>query len=164
MITREYLSPCGSLMLGVSDSYVCLCDWIRGDRVERSLSRIDRHREGETLPDDNDLLDMAIVQLDEYFARTRRDFDLPLRPLGTEFQLHVWNALFSVDYGQTATYGDISIAVGQPASVRAVANAIGANSLSLFIPCHRIIGADGSLTGYAGGLEAKKYLLELERG
>lgn len=101
-------------------------------------------------------------QLDEYFAGRRRTFDIPCEPEGTDFQCAVWRAVAEVPYGATATYADIARAVGRPTAVRAVARAIGANPLIIIIPCHRIIGSDGSLTGYAGGLDKKRALLELE--
>jgi len=106
----------------------------------------------------------AILQLNEYFRGTRRVFDLKLHPKGTEFQKAVWKALASIPYGETRTYGDIAKAVGRPAAVRAVGLANGRNPLPIVIPCHRVIGKDGTLTGYGGGLAAKQTLLALEQG
>ncbi len=102
-------------------------------------------------------------QLDEYFAGRRTAFQLPLAPSGTPFQLRVWNALRDIPYGATRTYGEQARALGQPAAVRAVGAANGRNPIPIVIPCHRVIGGDGRLTGYAGGLEIKEHLLELER-
>ena len=104
------------------------------------------------------LLDAAESQLHEYFARTRRTFDLPLDPRGTAFELRVWAALRTIPYGETRSYG----AIGSPRAARAVGMANHRNPLPILIPCHRVIGADGSLTGYAGGLETKRRLLALE--
>ena len=131
-------------------------------RIEKTLRRIRKYLPSPVLEDNTDILVLAGRQLDEYFAGIRKEFDLPLLPLGTDFQLQVWDALMAVSYAQTASYKTIAEAVCRSSSVRAVANAIGANPLSILIPCHRIIGTDGTLTGYAGGLEAKRYLLELE--
>lgn len=103
-------------------------------------------------------------QLAEYFARTRRSFDLPLDPVGTEFQLAAWEALRAIPYGQTRSYGEQAHAIGRPKAVRAVGAANGRNPISIVVPCHRVIGASGSLTGFGGGLPAKRYLLELESG
>jgi methylated-DNA-[protein]-cysteine S-methyltransferase len=100
--------------------------------------------------------------LKEYFDGTRRHFDLPLGPRGTEFQLRVWEALTQIPYGQTRSYRDIALAIGKPTAVRAVGAANGRNPLPIVVPCHRVIGSDGSLTGFAGGLEAKTRLLQLE--
>lgn len=102
------------------------------------------------------------TQLAEYFAGARREFDLAVEPEGTEFQMAVWSALRDIPYGRTATYGEIAEAIGRPTAVRAVGGANNANRIPIVIPCHRVIGADGSLTGFGGGLEAKAHLLEVE--
>ena len=104
----------------------------------------------------------AVTQLEEYFGGERQDFDLKLNPRGTEFQLEVLEALTHIPYGHTATYQDIADRVGRPKAVRAVGAANGRNPLPIVIPCHRVIGSDGSLTGFGGGLAAKQYLLALE--
>ena len=101
-------------------------------------------------------------QLDEYFAGERKRFDLPLAPHGTDFQLAVRDALLEIPFGETRTYAEIAQAVGRPKAVRAVGTANGRNPIALIIPCHRVIGSNGSLTGFGGGLESKRYLLELE--
>ena len=103
-------------------------------------------------------------QLAAYFAGELEDFDLPLAPGGTPFQLQVWRALCAIPYGATASYGEIARAVGQPAAARAVGKANNRNPIAIVIPCHRVIGADGSLTGYGGGLDRKRHLLALEAG
>lgn len=111
-------------------------------------------------------VDRAAQQLGEWFAGEREHFDLPLAPVGTAFQRRVWAALVGVPYGETASYGDIAAAIGQPTATRAVGAANGRNPIPLIIPCHRIIGTDGSLTGYSGGggIETKRYLLDFEQG
>ena len=108
------------------------------------------------------VLASAVRQLNEYFAREREVFSIPLRPAGTPFQLRVWKALEEIPYGHTRTYLDIARALGVPAAVRAVGAANGRNPLPIFVPCHRVIGTSGSLTGYGGGLEVKLELLRLE--
>ena len=110
----------------------------------------------------NALTEQVFRQLDEYFAGTRRTFDVPFRLHGTPFQLAVWAALRQIPYGQTRSYKQIAEAIGRPAACRAVGMANNRNPLLLIIPCHRVIGADGSLTGYAGGLPMKQALLTLE--
>jgi methylated-DNA-[protein]-cysteine S-methyltransferase len=102
------------------------------------------------------------AQLAAYFAGELTEFDLPLAPRGSEFQLRVWNALLEIPYGETASYGQIAAAVGRPDAVRAVGATNGRNPIAVIIPCHRVIGADGALVGYGGGLERKRLLLELE--
>ncbi|MCU0371019.1 MAG: methylated-DNA--[protein]-cysteine S-methyltransferase [Bacteroidales bacterium] len=103
-----------------------------------------------------------VKQLDEYFSRDRKTFDLPLDLHGTDFQRRVWNELLHIPYGKTVTYKELALKLGDIAAIRAVAAANGANPVSIIIPCHRVIGSDGSLTGYAGGLWRKKWLLEHE--
>lgn len=112
--------------------------------------------------DASPLLDAAEAQLREYFAGARRTFDLPLAPHGTAFQQRVWAALRAIPYGETRTYGELAAAIGSPNASRAVGMANHRNPISIVIPCHRVIGANGTLTGYAGGLEVKRKLLALE--
>ena len=108
------------------------------------------------------ILKSAVKQLEGYFSGKRRKFNLALKPVGTEFQKEVWEALRSISYGETASYGDIAKQIGRPKAVRAVGAAIGKNPLSIMIPCHRVIGASGKLTGFAGGINTKAFLLNLE--
>jgi methylated-DNA-[protein]-cysteine S-methyltransferase len=104
----------------------------------------------------------VVEQLAEYFGGARRAFDLPLEPRGTKFQLELWAALSEVPYGETVSYGELAVQIGRPTAVRAVGLANGRNPFMIVYPCHRVIGADGTLTGYAGGLEVKRQLLALE--
>lgn len=104
----------------------------------------------------------AIEQLDAYFERKLRSFELNLRPKGTPFQLRVWEALRAIPYGETRSYSDVARTIGKPDAVRAVGTANGANPLPIVVPCHRVLGADGSLTGFGGGLRVKRFLLDLE--
>ena len=157
-----YDSPAGRLMVGVHGGSVCLCDWVTGQRIETTLRRINKFLPPSDTPDDMDLLENTRLQLHEYFSGIRSCFDLPVEAMGTAFQRRVWDALLQIPYGETSTYKDIALSVGSPRGVRAVASAIGTNPLSVIIPCHRVVGSDGSLTGYAGGLAAKKFLLQLE--
>lgn len=114
--------------------------------------------------DTHPVLRAAIEQLTAYFAGSLREFSLPLEITGTDFQMRVWRILRDIPYGETRSYRDLAISMGQPAAVRAVGAANGANPLPIVIPCHRVIGANGKLVGYGGGLALKKRLLELERG
>lgn len=110
------------------------------------------------------VLDLLRRELDEYFSGVRRAFSVPLAPVGTPFQRRVWTALRTVRYGTTTSYGVIATQIGSPAAVRAVGAANGANPIPIVVPCHRIIGANGSLTGFGGGLDRKRFLLDLESG
>jgi methylated-DNA-[protein]-cysteine S-methyltransferase len=111
----------------------------------------------------HDSVNNAITQLEEYFAGTRRDFELPLDLRGTEFQVAAWTALADIPYGHTASYGQQAASIGRPKAVRAIGGANGRNPVAIVLPCHRIVGADGSLTGFGGGIEVKKWLLDHEQ-
>lgn len=130
-----------------------------GPDESRSLADIQFLKEPETA-----LLEKAGSELIEYFQGKRKIFDLPLEPEGTEFQKKVWKALCTIPYGQTRSYGEIAAQIGNPKACRAVGGANNKNPVMIFIPCHRVIGADGSLVGFGGGLDAKKYMLNLEKG
>lgn len=118
---------------------------------------------GAYVLEETELLREAWRQLSAYFTEKRTVFFLPLEPEGTVFERSVWEALQAIPYGQTATYREIARSIGREHACRAVGRANGRNPISIFIPCHRVIGSDGSLTGYAGGLEVKRYLLALEQ-
>ena len=150
--TRIYNSPCGDLILGEAGSRLCLCNWTKEmhpGMVERRLRRLLNARFVEA---DGDVVTETARQLDEYFAGKRSVFDLPLLHTGTDFQKAVWNFLPVIRYGETMSYQALAEALDVPRAVRAVANAVGANALSIIVP-----------TGYAGGLNVKKYLLALEK-
>ena len=138
---QYYQSPCGELIVGSYDGKLCLCDW----QIEKRRAGIDKRLQGVLqAPYEvraSEVITKAVTQLDEYFARERTTFDIPLLFIGTDFQKRVWSELLKI---------------------RAVAGANGANPISIFVPCHRVIGSNHELTGYGGGLTAKKFLLELE--
>ena len=163
MITIEqYGSPCGTLELGSIGDKLCLCDWMSGGHHGRVCGRLAGLLGVEFGQGSSAVMEQAVMQLDEFFSGKRHEFDVPLLLAGTAFQKRVWSELLGIPYGHTVSYREIAGRLDAPESVRAVANAVGANALSIFIPCHRVIGSDGSLTGYAGGLQAKRMLLELE--
>ncbi|MEM7385298.1 MAG: methylated-DNA--[protein]-cysteine S-methyltransferase [Verrucomicrobiota bacterium] len=146
-------SPVGSLVLLASPAG--LAGLFFGHRLE----------DKSTLPPEesrNTILDQATRQLEEYFAQERETFELPLDPAGTPFREQVWLELRKIPYGQTLSYGELARKIDNPAAIRAVGTANGANPISIIVPCHRVIGADGSLTGFGGGLEIKRRLLEHE--
>jgi methylated-DNA-[protein]-cysteine S-methyltransferase len=154
-------SPVGELTLVASDAGLRAVLWPGDDP--------DRVRFAEPVEDapdggaDHPVLAAARLQLAEYFAGSRRRFDLPLDPVGSEFRLRAWEALATIPYGETATYGEQARSLGRPTAARAVGAAVGENPLSIIVPCHRVVGSDGSLVGFAGGLEAKSWLLDHER-
>lgn len=162
--TRRYESPCGALLLGAFNDRLCLCDWQvekHRDHVDRRLKRVLR---AEFEDGTSAVIEKTVTQLDEFFAGKREVFNIPLLFVGTDFQKKVWDELLKIPYGKTISYGEMARHIGMPKAVRAVANANGANAISILAPCHRVIGSNGSLTGYGGGLAAKKALLGLEAG
>ena len=163
ILTSLYRSPCGDLILGSFGDRLCLCNWAAELHPGRIFRRL-HVRLGATFEEaPTPVTRAATIQLDEYFARRRKVFDVPLLFAGTEFQERVWHTLAGIPYGSTLSSAALAARMGMPRAVRAVAGANGANALSLFVPCHRVIGADGSITGYGGGAYAKSFLLELER-
>ena len=162
ILIRKYAAPCGELLLGSFGDSLCLCNWTE----EKHPGKVDRRLKSlldadyEYAP--SDVTGEAARQLDEYFRRERTNFDLPLLFAGSGFQKKVWRRLLEIPYGETVSYGGMAASLGMPKAVRAVAGAGGANAISIFAPCHRVVGADGSLTGYGGGTAAKEFLLRLE--
>ena len=159
---QYYDSPCGRLVLASIGDELCICDWNDMPSAERNMRRLARYANASFKTETSSVLEETKRQLDEYFAGKRKSFDIRLRLVGTDFQYEVWNALLNIPYGTTKSYKDIAQSIGKPQAVRAVAGAIGANGISIFIPCHRVIGSNRSLTGYAGGLTTKHALLSLE--
>ena len=147
-------SPIGPILLAGSDDSLCLTSFPTG--------RGRREPKTGWVEDRNGLRE-AVRQIEAYFAGELTEFDLNLAPLGNDFEMAVWAELEKIPYGETASYGDIATRIGQPLSAsRAVGTACGANPLPIVIPCHRVVGADGSLTGFGGGLPTKRFLLDLE--
>lgn len=147
-------SPVGPLLLAADTNGLRL--------IEFHESRHPLRRDGDWQQGDNDVLATTRTQLDEYFAGVRRTFDLPLALRGTAFQKDVWKTLATILYGETISYAQLASRVGKPTAMRAVGAANGRNPLPIVLPCHRVIGADGSLTGFGGGLPTKRQLLVLE--
>ncbi len=160
--TQHYHSPCGDLLLAAHGDSLCLCDWHDSKRAPRNWRRLVQSADIAIKEYASPVLRDAMKQLDEYFGGSRRSFDIKLAPAGTDFQKRVWEVLSETPYGHTCSYADVARRVGNAKAVRAVAQAIGANGISIIIPCHRVVGSNQSITGYAGGLEAKRFLLGLE--
>ena len=153
ILCRRIDSPVGPLMLAADDAGLRHIEF-RDNR--HPADRADWHG------GDSEVLRATEAQLNEYFDGKRRVFDLPLAPQGTEFQLRVWHELANIAYGETISYAQLAQRLGNPNGTRAVGAANGRNPLPIVLPCHRVIGADGSLTGFGGGLPTKEYLLRLE--
>jgi len=156
-------SPVGPLLAGVVDEGVCLLEFTDRRMLETNLKAIRRCFGGAVVPGRHAVLDQLKEELADYFSGRRRVFEVKLEPRGTPFQMQVWQALGQIPYGTTIDYATLAGRVGNPTGQRAVARANGMNRISILIPCHRVIGKDGTLTGYGGGLWRKRLLLELER-
>jgi AraC family transcriptional regulator of adaptative response/methylated-DNA-[protein]-cysteine methyltransferase len=163
LILKELQTPIEHMYALATDSGVCMLNFHDGKFLQRHLSELSRHFGKEITTGSNSHLDALEQQLDEYFAGARREFTVALVPVGTEFQQVVWQTLCTIPYGSTLSYGAEAAAMHRRAAVRAVANANAANKISILVPCHRVIGADGSLTGYGGKLWRKEFLLNLEK-
>lgn len=149
-------SPIGELTVIGSESGVRAILW-PNDRPGRvTIDHV-------VTPDRDGRLDLVLDQLEEYFSGSRREFTVPLVLSGTDFQRAVWRRLAEIPYGSTASYGEVATAIGRPSAARAVGAATGLNPISVIIPCHRLVGANGALTGFAGGLDAKRWLLRHEQ-
>ena len=159
---QYFNSSCGLFVLASFGDKLCLCDWSNNPCAERNKRRIERYLNASFKIETTSVLEEAKRQLDGYFAGNRKAFTIPLHLVGTDFQQQVWNELLNIPYGATISYKEIAQNIGKPKAVRAVAGAIGANGISILIPCHLVIGSDKSLTGYGGGLKAKKMLLQIE--
>ncbi len=151
-----YASPVGRLTLIASDAGLCAVLWDGDDPARTGFAAAPPGEHADTSP----VLAETGHQLDAYFAGTRTSFDLPLDLQGTPFQLAAWHALAEIPYGETRTYAEQAARLGRPNAFRAVGAANGRNPLSIVLPCHRVVGSDGSLTGFAGGLETKRWLLQ----
>lgn len=162
IFTERYLSPCGELILGSYGDQLCLCDWMTSKQRNHTDLELRRVLKAEMKAEPSAITRKAACELDEYFHGQRKSFDLPLLFVGTPFQKSVWETLLRVPYGETRSYAWMAKEMGNDHAVRAVGHANGCNPIVIFAPCHRIVGANGCLTGYAGGLSAKQFLLDLE--
>jgi AraC family transcriptional regulator of adaptative response/methylated-DNA-[protein]-cysteine methyltransferase len=157
-------TPLGPVLAGAGEEGICLLEFVDRRMIETQIARVKKQLQAEMIPGENKFFSILHRELEEYFGGARTSFSVPLVVRGTPFQERVWNALLAIPYGETRSYEEQAIAVGNVKAVRAVARANGDNRISILIPCHRVIGKDGTLVGYGGGLERKRYLLELEAG
>ena len=155
-------TPLGDMLAVASPQGLCLLEFVGQKGVERELAQVEAARGGKAEEGSSPILEQTRQQLGEYFAGQRQEFSIALDLVGTPFQLKTWQALLAIPHGQTRSYGEQARHIGQPTATRAVAGANGSNKMSIVVPCHRVIGSNGSLTGFGGGLERKQALLELE--
>ncbi|WP_188207008.1 methylated-DNA--[protein]-cysteine S-methyltransferase [Alkalibacillus aidingensis] len=163
LLTMTYPSPVGPLFLGSDGENLY---WIDFGTAEEKMNKIQnwlkKHRIDPHFKEDPSSFEPVISQLEEYFSGDRKTFDVDFKFVGTEFQKQVWQALTQIPYGETVAYGDIAKTINKPKAVRAVGGALNKNPFSIIVPCHRVIGKNGSLTGFGGGLDKKTWLLEHE--
>jgi AraC family transcriptional regulator of adaptative response/methylated-DNA-[protein]-cysteine methyltransferase len=155
-------TPFGPMLAGASEHGICMFEFVDRRMLELQLKRLRQAFKAELTPGSHPHFDILNSQIKEYFKGERETFDLPLFLTGTPFQKKVWNILQTIPYGTTRSYQEQAKLIGQPTAVRAVARANGDNKIAIIVPCHRVIGANGKLTGYGGGLWRKRYLLQLE--
>lgn len=156
-------TPLGMMRIGADDSGICLFDFQYRKSIDAIMTRIEQQLGTTFIAAEHHHFVVLKKQVGEYFAGTRKEFDLPLNLVGTPFQVSVWKALLEIPYGETRSYKKQSVLLGNEKAIRAVAGANGENGIAIIVPCHRVIGTNGSLTGYGGGLPRKKWLLEHER-
>ena len=157
-------TPLGPMLVGATDDALCLLEFAERRMLETQLGRVRRQLGAVLVPGETEVTRRVADELGRYFAGELTEFTVPLATAGTPFQEDVWAELRTIPYGETRSYGEQARRIGRPSAVRAVARANGDNRIAVIIPCHRVIGSDGTLTGYGGGLWRKKRLLELERG
>jgi AraC family transcriptional regulator of adaptative response/methylated-DNA-[protein]-cysteine methyltransferase len=157
-------TPLGPILLGAAEDALVLLEFVDRRQLAAQIRRIGRRLGAVFAPGTGPLIESAAEQLGSYFGGARRRFDLPIRLVGSDFERAVWNRLLEIPYGETRSYADVARSVGRPSAVRAVGRANGMNALAIVVPCHRVVGSDGRLVGYGGGLWRKERLLELERG
>ncbi|MDH0673686.1 MULTISPECIES: methylated-DNA--[protein]-cysteine S-methyltransferase [Empedobacter] len=158
--SKKIQTPLGEMLAIKSEKGLCMLEFFDGKSTEKQLKEIENL--GEILEKDDEILNRLENELNDYFKGNLKEFTIPLDLIGTDFQKKVWNELIKIPFGETRSYKEQSIAVGDLLAIRAVANANGKNKIAIVVPCHRVIGSDGSLTGYAGGKKRKQFLLELE--
>ncbi|WP_312193980.1 methylated-DNA--[protein]-cysteine S-methyltransferase [Empedobacter sp.] len=158
--SKKIQTPLGEMLAIKSEKGICMLEFFDGKSTEKQLKEIENL--GEIFEKDDDILNRLENELNDYFKGNLKEFTIPLDLIGTDFQKKVWNELIKIPFGETRSYKEQSIAVGDLLAIRAVANANAKNKIAIVVPCHRVIGSDGTLTGYAGGKKRKKFLLELE--
>lgn len=160
--SQEYRSPAGVMILSSFDDQLIESDWKEGWHRKAAVNRRQRFLPYPIITGESPVITEAKNQLEEYFASWRKIFDLKLLFLGTQFQQEVWKQLLNINFGKSISYGDLAKAIDRPKAVRAVANAVGANPFSIIVPCHRVLGSSGTITGYGGGYDSKEFLLNHE--
>lgn len=156
-------TPVGSMYACATEKGICMLDFTDRRTLEKEFKELTKYLDAVILPDENKHFNLLRKEINEYFNGKRKSFSVPLYAPGTDFQMNVWKQLKKIPYGKTLSYKKQALAINKPKAIRAVANANGHNRISIIIPCHRVIGEDGTLTGYGGGLWRKKWFLDFEK-
>ena len=159
----EFSTPLGPMLAGATSMGVCLLEFTNRIRLEKEFSELQRLLNATMQPGRNQHLDQLESELNEYFEGKRKSFSVPLHTPGNEFAQSVWKTLQEIPYGKTCSYKEQAEMMNNPKAIRAIASTNGRNRLAIIIPCHRVIGSDGNMTGYAAGIDKKKWLLKFER-
>ena len=162
IVYRNIPSPSGRMIAGATDKGICLLMWQDEQRADRIIEGVKKNHGLPAEQGDSPYLDKLARQLSDYFDGKRKEFDIPLDYAGSDFEKSIWRQLLKIPYGETRSYGQIAAKIGQRDASRAVGRANGANPIAIVIPCHRVIRSGGDLGGYGGGIDRKKWLLELE--
>lgn len=163
ILISRLTTPLGPMFICATEKGVCLLEFVERKKLETEFKELQRLLKSSIIVGENQHIQQAKKELEQYFEGTRQNFEVALQTPGTVFQQTAWKALLTIPYGQTVSYKEQAQKINKPTASRAIANANGANRVAIILPCHRVIGANGQLTGYAGGLERKKWLLEHER-
>lgn len=162
--TKNITTPLGPIAIGSFDDKICFLEFYLPERYKEMSGKLRKVFDAELVEGTNDVIEQAGKELQEYFAGKRKKFTVPLDLRGTEFELKIWDQLLKIPYGQVCSYSDIARRIKNPKSVRAVGGANHSNPVAIIVPCHRVVGKNGSLTGYGGGMDKKRLLLDLESG
>lgn len=164
ILSKRIQTPVGDMVLGSITDKICFLEFYLPERYKEMSGKLRKVFDAELIEGTNDVIEQAEKELQEYFAGKRKNFTVPLDLRGTEFELKIWDQLLKIPYGQVCSYSDIAKRIHNPKSVRAVGGANHSNPVAIIVPCHRVVGKNGSLTGYGGGMDKKRLLLDLESG
>lgn len=163
IITTTFSTPIGEMFAAASKKGLVLLYFFTPYDIEANIDKLKKTLKADVIPGNSEIFDVLKTQLNEYFAKKRTTFEIPLQLVGTPFQIKAWKELLNIPYGKTISYKEQAIKIGNEKAFRAVANANGQNMIAILVPCHRVIASNGKLSGYTGGVEKKEFLLKLEK-
>ncbi len=163
IITTTFSTPIGEMFAAASKKGLVSLYFFTPYDIEANIDKLKKTLKADVIPGNSEIFDVLKTQLNEYFAKKRTTFEIPLQLVGTPFQIKAWKELLNIPYGKTISYKEQAIKIGNEKAFRAVANANGQNMIAILVPCHRVIASNGKLSGYTGGVEKKEFLLKLEK-